>query len=367
MTSPNTWRIQGPADLAAYVPFIKSTYPDNEFVLVGLDGPTNRMGPMVGGKIPCGANRWESTAFSAVSLLTSRPDATKPIPASVAIILCREPEYGQAGVEVADGLEEFHEELAWTCVSLGLRVSESICVSQGRWWSYVCPDNSCCPPSGTPIDTPDYPSAVLARAMAAGLRPAPVPGQAEATSRLLKEPAQYRLMAPALDTTARQLIPKLRDPATRVAERRHITDLLTSAVHACRGGEVTFSAQHTSLLILGLRDRAVGEHALFSHRSPADVTAARRLWSLLCSLCVPPYDDDQATLYSLRAWTALQEDDRQLAIVSATSALQLAPTHRLARIVAAGTAAGVTPEALVSPLRTALAEDRDAEEADSTE
>ena len=37
--------------------------------------------------------------------------------------------------------------------SHGIEVIEALLVHNGRWWSYVCSDPSCCPPAGTELPT----------------------------------------------------------------------------------------------------------------------------------------------------------------------------------------------------------------------
>ncbi|MGJ3561103.1 DUF4192 family protein [Streptomyces sp. INA 01156] len=104
------------------------------------------------------------------------------------------------------------------CGALDVPVVEALCLSDGRFWSYCCDDEACCPPEGVPMGLPGT-SVLAAAATYAGLQVRAHCGvEGEVPPR---ENATALGQEAALDAASKALIPRILDAAGRrqVAER----------------------------------------------------------------------------------------------------------------------------------------------------
>ena len=53
-------------------------------------------------------------------------------------------------------LRPLAQRLRTACGSLDVPVYEALCISDGRFWSYCCPDERCCPPEGRGSPSPAH-------------------------------------------------------------------------------------------------------------------------------------------------------------------------------------------------------------------
>jgi hypothetical protein len=165
-----------------------------------------------------------------------------------------------------------------------LRVHDVLRVEDGRYWSYLCREPSCCPAEGVPLDVAAHPAAqVLAKA-----------GQPVRADRA----ALAATIAPLSGTQANAM-----REATRWAERG-ATRLITragpraldapgraavqSAIRTYRdGGAVTDPGRHAWLALV-LASLPVRDDA-WARMDPAHRDAHRRLWTDLVRRAQPGY------------------------------------------------------------------------------
>jgi hypothetical protein len=167
LTGSPAVRMRSPADMAEMLPYLLGFFPDDSIVVLGLQGPQLRQGGTVRLDIPRPQD-WDRAAADTARLLVALSEHRDRKPAAVVLYLCRDPEPGRDGRAVADELRPLSERLAAACRALDLDVMESLCVSGGRWWSYLCREPTCCDPAGTLVRRPDQAGPVDAAATPAG-------------------------------------------------------------------------------------------------------------------------------------------------------------------------------------------------------
>ena len=223
-----------------------------------------------------------------------------------------------------------------------LRLHDVVRVQDGRYWSYLCREPSCCPPDGVPFE----PAAHLAsRILASSGRPvlpsrqdlaatiAPVGGpeaeaMAEATRRA--ERAGLRII-----TTGG---PAALDPPGLAVVR--------AAIQVYRdGGSITpaigFAWLSVVLVRLRIRDDA------WARMDPAHHQAHRRLWTDVIRRAQPGYVAAPGCLLALTAW---QGGDGALANLALDQALADTPGYRMALLLREAITAGAPPSAAVPPI-----------------
>jgi hypothetical protein len=139
--------LRSPVDLVAVTPYLLGFHPDHSVVLVALHG--RRIAFVARGDLSAGP-----PATIADDLLTA---ARRQHPTEVAVLGYGPDEQVRPVVEACRSAARRH----------GLPVKEALRVDQGRWWSYTCDDDRCCPPAGTPYDQSASP--VATRCVVEGL------------------------------------------------------------------------------------------------------------------------------------------------------------------------------------------------------
>jgi hypothetical protein len=199
----------------------------------------------------------------------------------------------------------------------GVPVLDVLRVADGRYWSYLCPEPSCCPPEGTPYDVSE--SAVAAEAVVAGyvalpsrevlarrLEPVPSPSMTEATRRALESPR---------------------------AGRAAVDD----AVHRQRAG-VRLTDGEVARVSVALADPSVRRHAWES--VGGDLGTHVCLWSEIVRRCDPEFVVAPATLLAFAAWRA---GEGAIASIALSRALAADPTDPVAAALAEVLAGGLAP------------------------
>lgn len=141
-----TVKLNSPGQVAAAVPHFFGFVPDDSVVVLGLSphGAGGRSSICHGMRVDLGDVERDPARFSrwAVERLLDEH-------AVEAIVLI----YPRAG---ADPLPSLYRRLSViVCTQLrrrGLMPLDSMFVTAGRWWSFLCERAECCPPEGTPID-----------------------------------------------------------------------------------------------------------------------------------------------------------------------------------------------------------------------
>jgi hypothetical protein len=158
-----TMRISGPTDLLQAVPYLLGFHPTESLVVLGLDDRqlvvTARM------DLPDLA---EPRALGQLVAALARGGASE----LVAVV------YGEGGpvTDISAGRRGRSWQLPWAgllpalaeeCDRAGCELGDVLYVTAGRWWSYLCDADQCCPRPGNPL--PQAPSQFVTEATFAGM------------------------------------------------------------------------------------------------------------------------------------------------------------------------------------------------------
>ncbi|MFC5665607.1 DUF4192 family protein [Kitasatospora misakiensis] len=342
--------MRGPADMAEALPYLLGFFPDDSIVAVGLQPPDLHQGGVIRLDIPESAEEWPAAAEETAALLVRLSERQERRPVQVLLYLCQDPAAEALGREpgppVAEGLRPLAERLRKAFESRGVRVKESLCVSAGRWWSFLCTREGCCDPAGHPINRVPGPGPVAVAATVAGLAPrgsrkeilaglAPVgpPGAESARAALARAAA-----APGTGP----------DPGRRLSlDRGESTRLLDAAVAEFMAGATSLDDDRAARLLLALQDRVLRDRAA-EYARPDELAPTRRLWTFLATRCVAPYESCAAPPLTLLAWVAWVAGDTATARVVLGHTLRRNPSYLLAQLLYESMNGGFAPETLLA-------------------
>jgi hypothetical protein len=341
-------RMRNPADMVDALPYLLGFFPSDSVVALGLQGPRRRQGGTVRIDIP-EPTAWQGAAEEVARFLVALSEHRDRSPDAVIIYLCRDPAPGEDGGAVAEALRPLASHLAAAFAALGIPVHESLCVSDGRWWSFSCTDPACCDPGGTPVERPGSTSTVAAAATYAGIQ---LRGSLKDLHQEL-EPvgtptAEEQLLA--FEEAVPALVEELMRCGGRDAVRERTTELVDAAVSRFRAGAEELPAQEAARLILGLQDRLARDRAA-EWLDPPDVEAAQRLWRFLARRCAVPFDSHAAAPLALLGWTAWVTGDQVAARVALGRALVADPDYTFAQLLYEAINSGAEPRSLCATLR----------------
>ncbi|MFB7861496.1 DUF4192 domain-containing protein [Streptomyces sp. NPDC056069] len=392
---PSTSRqitLRGPAELADALPFMLGFHPSDSVVLVALHGERGRFGGRVRVGIPGSPREWSAIAdYLAECLVEGSTRRSEDRPDAIVAFLCQEPAPGETGKRVMERLRPLAQRLRTACGALDIPVLEALCISDGLYFSYCCPDARCCPPDGTPLALSGT-SVMAASAAYAGiqvrgtlkdmearLKPRGADGDAvqraaldEAAAvivpRLLDAPASGPARQETRETTlavVRRLIERFSRPEERPDPTRRdaIPAGLAGLASGVGTGTATADARDDELLtsdeaatvILGLQDRETRDQAAEWMEGP-EALPALRLWRALSRRCVAPYQEYAAAPLTLAGWVAWSTGDEPSARVALGLALDTDPDYLFARLLHQACNEGLDPESL----RDCLRRERDA-------
>ncbi|WP_051713948.1 DUF4192 domain-containing protein [Streptomyces sp. NRRL WC-3626] len=361
--------LRSPAELADALPYLLGYRPEDSIVLVALhdkDG-RGRFGGRARLGIPDNPDDWPSAGRQLAQGLVKGSERRGVRPEQMVVFLCREPGRGESGRQVKERLGPLARILRLECGALDIPVVEALCVSGGRFWSYCCDDEGCCPGEGTPMGLPGT-SVLAAAATYAGLQ---VRGTlSELRARLLPwEYSAAREQEAALDAAGQALIPRILDAEGRaeVAEetlrlaerilRRFATARPVSGVRPAdlRDDEL-LGHDEAAKLILGLQDRTTRDRAA-GWMEDDEAAPALRLWRALSRRCVGAYGEHAAAPLTLAGWVAWSTGDELEAREALAMALGADPDYLFARLLHQACNEGLDPESIRHCLRSAR-EDR---------
>lgn len=321
-------RIGSPAAVLALVPYLLGFTPESSLVVLGT-GPRRGQAPV--------AFRYD---------LPDPPDAglAAEIAGHACDTLARQDVTGTVAIGYGPGrlVTPLADAIRSAAPARGLNFKDVLRVEDGRYWSYLCKQPSCCPAEGVPFDTAAHPVArVLAgtgqqvfpsrAALAATI--APVTGSAatemaaatraalSAARELIFRDGPDALTAPGLDAV-RNAIRLYRDGGTLSAPSRHawLSLFLTS---------------------LRIRDDA------WARMDPGHHDAHRRLWADVTRHAQPGYIAAPASLLAFTCW---QGGDGALANIAVDRALADKPGYSLALLLRDTLNAGAPPSMARLPM-----------------
>lgn len=329
---PTVVSISTPADILGVLPHRLGFTPRESLVVVCLDGPRRR------DRLVMRADLGDPAHDR--SLAAELADRAVRAGATAAILVC----YTEGGADSgrlarAALVTELTERLG----EQDTEVVEALLVREGRWWSYRCSDQACCPRDGTPLSE--------------RLTPAAGRYAAESVARgdvvLGDRQDLVGSIEPPDDAVARQVRDQAADAAAErlgeVAGERGPDGVRALTMATLRRladhwveGRCEVDPGEAALVALGLHDIPARDEAmtLLLDREPGALVG---LFSRLARLTD---DVDAAPLCTVLAWTAYADGNGALAAVAAERALRAQPGYSMALLVLDGLDQMVPPAAI---------------------
>ncbi|MGX1477986.1 UNVERIFIED_CONTAM: hypothetical protein RKD50_006794 [Streptomyces canus] len=355
--------LRTPGELADALPYLLGYRPEDSIVLVALHdrGGRGRFGGRARLGIPANKDDWAAVARQLAHGLITGSERRGARPEQMVAYLCQEPAAGETGGQITERLAPLAALLRTECGRLDVPVIEALCISGGRYWSYCCPSQECCPVEGLPMGLPGT-SVLAAAATYAGL-------QVRGTLRELRarlqpwETAAALEQEVALDTAGMALVPRMLDLTSRaeVAEetvrlaRRTMARFaeaapVSGALQADLRDDELLGHEDAAELILGLQDRTTRDRAA-EWMEAEEAGPALRLWRALARRCVGPYGEHAAAPLTLAGWVAWATGDEIEAREALAMALGADPGYLFARLLHQACNEGLDPESIRRCLR----------------
>ncbi|MFK4227152.1 DUF4192 domain-containing protein [Streptomyces sp. NPDC019890] len=355
--------LRGPAELADALPYMMGFQPTDSIVLVALHGNSGRFGGRLRLGIPPSPREWSPVAEQLVECLIEGSERRGSRPDGIVVFLCQDPDEDETSRRVMERLRPLAQRLRTACGTLDVPVYEALCISEGRFWSYCCPDSRCCPPEGSALALPGT-SVMAAAAAYAGIQVRGSLRQMEGRLAPMTTPAAAG-QEKALDTAGAALVPRILDGVGRdevAAETLALARrLMTRIAETPRSGgwaetdaadDRLITHDEAAAVILGLQDRDTRDRAA-EWMEGTDADPALRLWQALARRCVGPYCEHAAAPLTLAGWVAWSSGDEPGARVALGRALRVDPEYVFARLLHQACNEGLDPETLRSCLRQA--------------
>ncbi|MFE9417865.1 DUF4192 domain-containing protein [Streptomyces griseofuscus] len=355
--------LRSPAELADALPYLLGYRPEDSMVLVALhdsDGK-GRFGGRARLGIPAHEEDWEEAARQLARGLVTSSERRGAKPEQLVAYVCQEPAPGERGRDVKRRLARLAHLLRIQCGDLDVPVIEALCISDGRYWSYCCPAEDCCPADGTPMGLPGT-SVLAAAATYAGIQ---VRGTLKELRARLQpwEAAAAREQEAALDAGGLALVPRILDEAgraevaeetivlaERVIRRLAAATPVAGALPADLRDDGLIGHDEAARLILGLQDRNTRDRAA-AWMEGDEAAPALRLWRALARRCVGPYAEHAAPPLTLAGWVAWSMGDELEAREALAMALGADPDYLFARLLHQACNEGLDVESIRRCLR----------------
>jgi hypothetical protein len=355
--------LRTPEELADALPYLLGYRPEDSIILVALhdEGGRGRFGGRARLGIPPNPDDWPAVADQLARGLVTGGERRGARPAQMVAYLCQEPTNGETGRRTMERLQPLAHQLRVACGRLDVPVIEALCIADGRFWSYCCAGQGCCPAEGVPMGLPGT-SVLAAAATYAGI-------QVRGTLRELRarlqplETAAALEQEVALDTVGLALVPRILAEASRpsVAEEtlavaQHVIRRLTAApvvpdsAASDRRDDELLAPDEAAVLILGLQDRVTRDRAA-EWMEGDEAAPALRLWRALARRCVGPYGEHAAAPLTLAGWVAWSSGDELEAREALAMALGADPGYLFARLLHQACNEGLDPESVRRCLR----------------
>ncbi len=358
-------------ELADALPYFMGFHPSDSLVLVALQGERGQFAGRVRLGIPEQDEDWEFIGGELPRCLVQEVEqrAGGVRPDGVVAYLCREPGAAETGRQVMERLRPLADALLTSCAELDLRVLEVLCLSDGRYWSYVCTGteaDGCCPPEGRPMLMPGT-SVMAASAAFAGIQVRGTQQEMEARLTPRTGPA-VAAQEEAIDAAVAEAFPRLLGGHGKLEVAADTLALVsgliarleqnppsTGAVSCDAGDDRLLTDTEAAQALVGLQDPPTRDRALFWMEGP-QAAAALRLWRALARRCVGVYEPYGAVVRTLAGWVAWSLGDPTEARLSLELALAVEPDCTLAQLMYEATGANMPPDALREGLRTGMSE-----------
>ncbi|MGA5002481.1 DUF4192 domain-containing protein [Streptomyces arboris] len=353
--------LRGPAELADALPYLMGFHPSDSVVMVALHGGRGRFGGRLRLGIPRAPGEWGPVAEQLADSLISGSERRDGRPDAIVIFLCQDSPDGESGRLTMERLRPFAQSLRTACGALDVPVLEALCLSDGRYWSYCCPDGRCCPPQGKPLAMPG--TTVMAAAAAyAGIRVRGTLREMEARLAPWQTPDEVSAQLRALDRAASSLVPRILDERAKAEVAKETLTLARTLMSRLGrtppapeavsdlGDDRLIDEDEAAAVILGLQDRETRDKAAVWMEGP-EGHRALRLWRTLARRCVGPYGEHAAAPLTLAGWVSWSTGDEPGARVALAMALRADPEYTFAQLLHRACNEGLDPETLRRCLR----------------
>lgn len=369
--------LRTPAELADALPYLLGYRPEDSIVLVALHDRSGR--GRFGGRarlgIPASQEDWDDAARQLAQGFVATSERRGNRPQRLIAFFCQEPGRGETGRDVMLRLAPLADAVRAKCSDLDVPVIESLCIADGRFWSYSCRADGCCPDDGTPMGLPGT-SVLAAAATYAGIQ---VRGTLrELRARLLPWETGAALdQEVALDSAGMALVPRILDDTARATVAEETIELagriigrfavappVSGAHPADLRDDELLAHDEAATLILGLQDRTTRDRAA-AWMEGDEAGPALRLWRALARRCVGPYREHAAAPLTLAGWVAWSTGDELEAREAFAMALGADPDYLFARLLHQACNEGLDPESIRRCLRAEGRTAEDSEEEDT--
>lgn len=327
MTStPDLVTLSTPGDLATAVPHLLGFVPRESLVVVTATMPRHRFGLTLRQDLLD-----ESCDNEVADVLAQR--VARQAADVVFLLVFTDAVPDAAGLPRQRLVQQLVEQLS---DRLDVAVRDALCVSDGRWWSYLCHDPGCCPPQGTALDGQSRSAVSMSAAYA--LR-----GRAVVASRDELVASLARVEGEAATQVAEQVTRAMRSFGRSSTERRLATvrRLLGKVLARYDDPRASVTVGEAATLQVACHDIDVRDAVLF------DATTARdRLQQVMrdvVRLGVPSLD---APVLSIFAWLAYESGDGVVVAAALERALESDPAYGLARLLCEALDSQLPPAAL---------------------
>ncbi|MHB9758311.1 DUF4192 domain-containing protein [Streptomyces sp. BYX5S] len=353
-------------ELAEALPYLLGFRPERSIVLVALH--QGRFGGRVRLGIPERTEDWPAVAREMAQCLIGECERRDGHPDSIVAFLCQDATTPgpDAGLRIMQRLRPLAQLLRTECGGLEVPVTEALCLSEGRYWSYCCPRAECCPAEGNAIATQGT-SVMAATAAFAGIQVRESLEKVRARLAPL-ETALVTDQTRALDAAAMDLVPRILAGTPRQEVETATLDLARLVMRRLADAPRTGDALAADLtddelvahdeaasLILGLQDRVTRDRAA-EWMEGEEGARALRLWRALARRCVGPYGEHSAAPLALAGWVAWSLGDTVEADQALEMALGVDPRYLFARLLNEARADGFDPESIRRSLRASRTE-----------
>jgi hypothetical protein len=329
-------RVDSPAALLAVIPHLLGFTPEASVVVIGLTPPRDRVRVTLRYDLPDPpeADLVADIAGHGIGVISSQQ-----LSAAIAVGYGAEPLVTPVAGALRDAAQR-----------AGIDLHDFLRVQDGRYWSYRCGDETCCPAAGAPFDATDHPAAaamagagkqVLADRAAVAAKVAPLGGIAAASMRQATRRAEQH---------AGRLLARVRKSARLGAARQMIAaeglNAVGNMIATYRGGGRYATDYELAWITVALRDLRVRDDA-WARMDPAHADAHRRMWTDVTRRAQPGYVAAPASLLAFVAW---QSGDGALANVALDRALADQPRYSMAQLLRQVITAGAPPSLARLPM-----------------
>ena len=315
-------RVSSPTDLVRLVPHLCGFVPSESLVVLSLRGPRKRVGLTIRVDLPPDDLVPDLTADLAARLTWD--GATE----ALLVVYTADPEQRPRRELVAA--------VSAALAGADVRVQDALLVRDGRWWSYTCDDQRCCPARGVPVSSqPPSPAIGLVEATQALDGRAVLPSRDELVASL-RPPSFLAAAAAEQALRAAAAAWAADDPRRR---RPVALDALRDALRCMADPRARL--QDPARLVVALGDIGVRDQVLTWVLD--EEAALLDLLHRLADVSVAPFDAPVCTLLAVVAWC---RGSGALANVALDRALASDPGYSLAALVRAGLDRQVPPAAV---------------------